>query len=136
MLAVAAVLVGRRLLNQAAEQSTFLPDEAVVSSIVDGQTLEVAPRAGGPSIHVRLLGIKLSHDAQARKWLTANVVGQNIRLERDKRRRASDGAQLAYVYLGDSLVNAELIRLDYARHDSYPGDSASYSRQLREAALK
>lgn len=85
---------------------------------------------------VRLLGVKIGDDAQARKWLATNVLGQRIHIERDKRRRTMDGAQLGYVYLGDVLINAELIRQGLARHDSYPGDSESYARRLRKAALK
>jgi len=134
-LVVAIALLGRGQLHQAPPESG-LPDEAVVSSIIDGQTLEVRPTADPSSIRVRLLGIKISDDAQARQWMMTNVVGHNIRIERDKRRRANDGAQLAYVYLGDVLINEDLIRRGYARHDGYPGDSENYARRLRKAALK
>jgi endonuclease YncB( thermonuclease family) len=134
-LAIAAALAVRGLFQRSTVEPGIMPGEAVVSSVVDGRTLKVA-QAGKPFAQVRLLGVQVADDAQARQWLAANLAGQTIRIQRDKRRRASDGAQLAYVNLGDTLVNAELIRLGFARHDPYPGDSESYARRLREAALK
>lgn len=86
---------------------------------------------------VRLLGIgRMTDETAAHRWLEENALNHTVRLEFDKRRRATDGAALAYVYLGDLFVNAELIRNGWARYDAYPGDSTSHAKLLREAAEK
>jgi endonuclease YncB( thermonuclease family) len=136
-LGIAAALVGRASLDWRDEAPAVLADDAVVLSILDGQTLEMAaPNEAQPAIRVRLLGIRLVDDVAARQWLAATLVNKPVRIERDKRRRATDGAQLAYLYLGPTFVNAELIRRGWANHDPYPGDSASRAKLLREAQLK
>jgi Staphylococcal nuclease homologue len=85
-------------------------------------------------VSVRLLGIGQSTDEiAAHRWLETNVLNRSVRLEFDKRRRAADGAALAYVYLGDLFINAELIRNGSARYDAYPGDSTSHAKMLRQA---
>lgn len=136
-LGIVAALVGRGWLDWRDEVPTLLPGEAVVLSIADGQTLEVAAENGGrPAVRVRLLGVRIVDDFSARQWLASNVVHQTVRIELDKRRRATDGAQLAYVYLGSMFVNAELISRDWATHEPYPGDSARHARLMREATPK
>ncbi len=131
---VAAALAGRAWLYPRDEVSTVLPDDAVVLSIMDGQTLEVAAQsATQPPTRVRLLGIRVVDNASAQQWLKSNLAQQTVRIELDKRRRATDGAPLAYVYLGPTFVNAELIRRGWARHEPYPGDSASHAKLMRVA---
>jgi endonuclease YncB( thermonuclease family) len=133
-LGIAVALAGRSWLDRRDEVSTVLPDEAVVLAIVDGQTLELAPQDNSrPATRVRLLGIHVVDDFSAHQWLASNLANQPVRIELDKRRRATDGTQLAYVYLGSTFVNAELIRSGWARHEPYPGDSTSHARLLREA---
>jgi len=136
-MAIAAALLGRALLDRTKEAPGLLPGDALVSAVIDGQTLELAQQdeAKGTA-RIRLLGIHVIDEDAARQWLTANVVGRNVHFELDKRRRANDGAQLVYVYLGGTFVNAELIRLGCARHNPYPGDSESHARQLRAAGKK
>ena len=135
-LAAAAALVGRNWMHRAGEDPGPPPDEAVVASVIDGRTLEVVARKADPPARLRLLGIEIVDGAHAEQWLATNLLQQSVRVERDKRRRAHDSAWLAYVFLGDTLVNAELIRHGWARHDPYPGDSESYARQLRAASVK
>jgi endonuclease YncB( thermonuclease family) len=130
--AIAAALLGRALLDRTKEPPGLVPGDAVVSAVIDGQTLELARQnQAQTATRIRLLGIQIIDEDAARQWLAANVVGQTVHIELDKRRRAGDGAQLAYVYLDSTFVNAELIRLGCARHNPYPGDSESYARQLR-----
>ena len=133
-LGIAAALGGRCWLDQQGETSTLFLGDAIVSSVIDGQTLEIAARTEGQAAgRVRLLGIQVSDQASARDWLAANLIKKTVRIELDKRRRAPDGAQLAYLYLGSTFVNAELISRGWAKHAPYPGDSASHARRLREA---
>jgi len=129
-LGIVTALVGRAWLTRPAEIATVLADDAVVLSIVDGQTLEVD---SSPATRVRLLGICVVDEVSAQQWLASNLINQTVRIELDKRRRAMDGAHLAYVYFGPMFVNAEMIRRGWARHEPYPGDSARHARLMREA---
>jgi endonuclease YncB( thermonuclease family) len=128
----AAILSLRCVLSRDESTPTLAEGTATVAAVIDGRTLSVA-HAEGESIEVRLLGLKVSNDAQAQSWLTENVVDQTVRIELDKRRRDRDGAQLAYVYVGHTFLNAELIRLGWAEFEAYPGDSARHAKLLREA---
>jgi endonuclease YncB( thermonuclease family) len=47
------------------------------------------------------------------------VAGKTVRLEFDERRRDRYGRLLAYVYVGNLFVNAELIRQGYAQVSTY-----------------
>jgi hypothetical protein len=105
--------------------------------IIDGQTLEVAVQdEARKATRVRLLGIRVVDGASAHQWLASNLVHQTVRIKLDKRRRATDGAHLAYVYLGPIFVNAEMISRGWARHEPYPGDSARHASLMREATGK
>lgn len=107
----------------------------MVAAVIDGRTLRIAPQTPGDAeLAVRLLGIEIANDAAACEYLAANIVGQSVRIELDKRRRDTDGAQFAYVYSSDTLLNAELVRQGWARAKPYPGDSARHAKLLREAA--
>jgi endonuclease YncB( thermonuclease family) len=137
VLGVAVALAGRSWLDRLDEVPTVLAGEAVVLSIIDGQTLEVAVQdEARKATRVRLLGIRVVDGASAHQWLASNLVHQTVRIKLDKRRRATDGAHLAYVYLGPIFVNAEMISRGWARHEPYPGDSARHASLMREATGK
>ena len=92
---------------------------------------------------VRLLGVKTPPNvdraaerdddpaAHALKALARSSSEAVIDL--DKRRIAADESWLAYVYCGEKLLNAEMIRAGAAKYDNYPGDNASIARRLRQA---
>ena len=95
-----------------------------------------------PDMTIRLLGISLlPEDAQgqrnlaesaelfARQFLTAGAV----RLQLDKRQRDVDQRFLAYVMVGDQMLNEELARAGFVRIATRPGDSQSIARRLRVA---
>lgn len=124
------LVVGRWFLSQRQSESPITARTFRVLRIVDGRTLQVEESG---SATVRLLGVEVRDENAASTYLAEHLVGQTIDIELDKRRRDRDGAQLAYVYLGDTFINAELIRLGFAGHDAYPGDSASHAKLLREA---
>ena len=85
---------------------------AQVRWVIDATTIQVA--LDGGQEHVAYLGIAaLGPPAtEANRRL---VEGQCVWLELDEPLRDGDSRLLAYVYVGDLMVNAELVRLGYAQ---------------------
>jgi micrococcal nuclease len=113
--AVAALLLGG--CGHAATRDRI----GVVSAVVDGDTIVV--RGVGT---VRYIGIdtpELHHPAKplqrlARRARDENrrlVLGQAVRIVRDREQRDRYGRLLGYVYVGDRMVNAALVRRGFAR---------------------
>ena len=50
------------------------------------------------------------------------AAGKRVRLELDRRRRDHYGRLLAYVWAGDTMLNAEMVRRGYAEVMSVPPD--------------
>lgn len=76
------------------------------------------------STAVRLLGIDAPESYQpggdiARDILEKYLLGRQVRLEADSVDRDDYGRLLRYVYVGDTLVNAELVRRGYAGYRSF-----------------
>ena len=72
-----------------------------------------------PEIHHSLKG----EEPGGREAATANrllVGGRHVRLELDVRARDRYGRLLAYVWIGDTMINAELVRLGYAQAMTVP----------------
>ena len=101
-----------------------------VIRVIDGDTIEIAGRR-----RVRYLGIDTPEvrnppehfGSEATEFNAQLVGGRNVRLEKDVSEVDRFGRLLRYVYVGDILVNAELVREGYARAVSYPPDTR-YSR--------
>jgi micrococcal nuclease len=105
-----------------------------VSRVVDGDTIEVempngrtedvryigvdTPETVDPSEPVGCFGPKASHFNQSL------VEGRRVRLRFDEERRDYYGRLLAYVYLGNRFVNAELLRRGLARAIYYSPNGA------------
>ncbi len=122
-----------------------------VVRVVDGDTLVVRQDGDatinnnrGDTIRVRLLGIdapesvKPNHPVElmgpeASAFTTEFVSGGQAHVVLDKRRIDQYGRYLAYIYVGDRMLNEELVRTGLARVSDYPGDSQSIARQLRKA---
>jgi micrococcal nuclease len=119
------------------------PSSGRVLRAVDGDTIVVAG-AGT----VRYLGIdtpELHHPSEpverfARRAARANarmVVGRVVRLVPDRERRDRYGRLLAYVYVGRTMVNAELVRRGLARaypfapNTTHAGEFARLEREAR-----
>jgi micrococcal nuclease len=94
------------------------PDATVVA-VVDGDTVRV--RLNGHVERVRYIGVdtpEVRHPTRGeepggREAAAANrrlVAGQRVRLELDVQERDRHGRLLAYVWVGDLMVNAELVR--------------------------
>ena len=121
-----------------------------VVRVVDGDTIIVRQQSQPPDpprvreARVRLLGIDtpetVKPNSPVEPWgpeateFTKRLTAEgNVRLELDKRRIDRYGRSLAYVYVGDRLLNEELVRAGLARVSVYPGDSATIERRLRAA---
>ena len=81
----------------------------------------------GEKLTLRYIGIdtpemSAADGAAARAQNVALVSGRTVRLEQDVSATDPYGRLLRYVWVGDLLVNAELIRLGYARAVAYPPD--------------
>jgi micrococcal nuclease len=105
------------------------PLEGVVVRVVDGDTIyvQLADRVekiryigvNTPEIHHPIKG----EEPGGREAAAMNrrlVGGRPVRLELDVRSRDRYGRLLAYVWLGDTMVNAELVRRGYAQVMTVP----------------
>ena len=102
-----------------------LPTEASVRRIVDGDTVQLADGQ-----LVRYIGINAPEVRRkvAGRWVDAPepfglaaseanrrlVEGRTVRLEYDVQTRDRFGRLLAYVYVGEAMVNEELVREGFA----------------------
>jgi len=92
--------------------------QARVATVVDGDTLRVQIKGDGEE-KVRLIGIDAPEEDEpffddAKQELVRLVKNQTVLLELDVEERDRYGRLLAYVWLGDKLINAELLRLGVA----------------------
>ena len=97
---------------------------ALVTRVVDGDTVEV--QLAGAEEDVRYIGVDTPESVvpgepvecfgeRASELNRALVEGERVRLVFGAERRDHYGRLLAYVYLGDTFVNAELLRRGVAR---------------------
>ena len=94
-------------------------EEAVVTGIIDGDTIEIE---GGES--VRYIGIDAPEEDEpyCQEATEANrnlVEGKRVRLEKDVEDKDEYGRLLRYVWVYHTMVNAELVRFGYAYSYSY-----------------
>ena len=94
-------------------------EEAVVTRVIDGDTIEIE---GGE--RVRYIGIDTPEVGEPyyQEATEANrnlVEGKRVRLEKDVDDRDEYGRLLRYVWIYHTMVNAELVRLGYAYSYSY-----------------
>jgi len=112
-----------------------------VLRVVDGDTIVV--QIDGRRERVRYIGIDTAEmndereaiGVRARDATEANerlVGGKSVRLEFDVQRRDKYGRLLAYVWVGDTLVNEELVRLGYAELLTIP-PNVKYAERLAAA---
>jgi micrococcal nuclease len=86
-----------------------------------GPTGPVSPSRSDPSTPPPpLIGgsIGVKQDPAARKFLMDLVLGKRVRLEYDDAPNKTKGTRRAYVFLDDTLVNAEMLRSGNARVDT------------------
>jgi micrococcal nuclease len=127
LLLAGLVLAGSAEASLAAETPKALVGQVV--SVVDGDTIKV--RMGDRVETVRYIGMnapELHHPEKGeepggREATEANrklVEGQTVRLELDVQERDRYGRLLAYVYLGDMMVNAEMVAQGYGQAMTIP----------------
>jgi micrococcal nuclease len=113
--------------------------DAVVERVVDGDTVVLANGQ-----RIRLLGIdtpETKHPdrpveaggAEATLLLRQLAEGQPVRLEFDKHRFDRHGRGLAYLFRGDTFINAEMVRAGWSRADLRFPLRSSYKQKLRAA---
>lgn len=106
-------------------------------AVLDGDTIAVS---GGEK--VRYVGINTPESKHPDKLpeycgqeaFEANrrlVAGKTVRLEFDQRSRDKYGRLLAYVYVDNVFINAELIRQGYAQVSTYKENQRYYREFLR-----
>ena len=122
-----------------------------VVRVVDGDTLIVrkpdaaeALLRSSRGVRLRLLGIDCPElerpdhpaepwSAEATEFTERFVAGRPVRLEFDRRRIDRYNRYLAYVFVGDRMLNEALVEAGLARVSTFPGDSESIARRLRKA---
>jgi micrococcal nuclease len=127
LLVGALLLVGFMGASLAADTPRTVIGQVV--AVVDGDTIQV--RIGGRTENVRYIGMdspEMRHPTRgeepgAREATETNrklVQGQTVRLELDVQERDGYGRLLAYVYLGDMMINAEMVAQGYAQVMTIP----------------
>jgi len=102
---------------------------ALVTRVVDGDTVEA--RIGGEVEDVRLIGVDTPETVKpgepvqcfgprASDYTHRLLEGQRVRFAFGVERRDAYGRLLAYAYLGDRFVNAQLVRRGLARTLTIP----------------
>jgi micrococcal nuclease len=98
---------------------------ALVIRVVDGDTAQMELENGGEE-GVRFIGVDTPESVapgqpvecfgkKASRFTTGLIEGERVELRFGAESRDRYDRLLAYVYLGDRFVNAELVRLGYAR---------------------
>ncbi len=103
--------------------------DGTVVKVVDGDTIHV--QVNGRVEKVRYIGVntpEVHHPTKGeefggREAAAVNrdlVTGQHVRLELDVQERDRYGRLLAYVWVGEVMINAELVRRGYAQVMTVP----------------
>lgn len=118
---------------------TVQPKQTVkVMRVVDGDTIEIE---GGQK--VRYIGMDTPETVDPRKPVQCFgeeasirnkelVEGKEVSLEKDVSETDKYGRLLRYVWIGDQMINEELVTEGYARLDTVPPD-VKYSIRLQTA---
>jgi micrococcal nuclease len=133
-----------------AQTTPTTKQEASVVGVVDGDTIKV--QINGQVERVRYIGMdtpETVHPSRPVEWMGKEasakneelVSGKAVLLEKDVSETDQYGRLLRYVYVGDMMVNAELVRLGYAQVSTFPPDVRyqdlflRLQREAREAGL-
>jgi len=111
----------------------------LVIRVIDGDTIHVDIER--KIYKVRYIGIdtpETRHPSKPVEWMGKEaaaknqelVGGQLVGLEKDVSETDKYGRLLRYVWIGDLMVNAELVRLGFAKVSTYPPDVKYQQRFL------
>ncbi len=146
LVVVLAVLFARYALEsprQGGESKSF--EQVRVERVVDGDTLLLVDRT-----RVRLIGVNTPETvkpdtplepwgAEASQFTRDFLAAGDVRLEFDEERLDQHGRTLAYVWVGDKLLNEELIRAGVGRaemHFHYASEKKDRFRAAQQEAKK
>jgi micrococcal nuclease len=140
LLALAALRQWRPELFERAAPRAVESGTYRVARVVDGDTLVLAD----PAERVRLIGANAPESVkpnwpvepygpEAAAFTREFLAGGQIRLEFDGSPRDKYGRILAYVYVGDRMLNEELIRAGLARAEMQYHYSAAMKSRFRRA---
>jgi endonuclease YncB( thermonuclease family) len=106
---------------------------AHVLRVIDGDTIEV--EIDGQPYRVRYIGMDTPEQGmpfyqEATQANAALVADQDVSLEKDVSETDRYGRLLRYVYVGETMVNEELLRQGYAQVATYPPDVSYQDRFL------
>ena len=111
-------------------------ERATVAEVVDGDTVELADGR-----RVRYIGVNTPETGrpyaqEAHRFNESLTLGQTVWLERDEMESDVYGRLLAYVWVGETFVNLELVRQGYANAFYVPpnGRYAALFAQAEEEA--
>jgi micrococcal nuclease len=121
---------------------------ATVMRVVDGDTIVVRTRAGRDE-RVRYIGVDTPESVkpdspvecfghEASDFNRRLVEGRSVRLVPDQEPEDRYGRTLAFVYVGPTLVNAELLRRGYARTIEIPPNTSKAAEfgRLQSVAMR
>ena len=100
--------------------------EYIVKKIINGDTIQLDTGETVKYIGIETPELNLKEGGseffakQASKYNQKLVFMKKVRLEFDKEREDNDGRKLAYVFVKKIFVNAELIKLGYAKAHIIP----------------
>jgi micrococcal nuclease len=117
-------------MDVAAPPSSTEGESARVTQVIDGDTIDV--RIGEIGYRVRYIGVNTPERdetcyQEAADANAALVSGQTVTLVKDTSETDQFGRLLRYVYVGDTFVNASLVRDGWAESVEYPPDTAHAS---------
>jgi micrococcal nuclease len=110
-----------------------------VVRVIDGDTIIVAPH-----VTIRLIGVNSPETVkpdwpvepfgpEASRFTHEFLAGGTVRLSFDRERVDRFGRHLAYVWVGDQMLNEELLRAGLARYEPQYHYSEAVKRRFREA---
>ena len=114
------------------EQNQSEYQDVLVTQVIDGDTITVE---GG--LRVRLIGIDAPERdeecyVEAKEYLKSMILHKEVDLEKDITDKDQYGRSLRYVWLGNKLVNAEIVRAGVAIAKQYDPDT-KYQRIIADA---
>lgn len=117
------------IVNKVISGDTIQLDNGETVKYIGIETPELNPREGGSEFFAR----------QASKYNQKLVFMKKVRLEFDKERKDKEGRTLAYVFQKNVFINAELIKLGYAKtnivppNDKYKNVFLDYEKKAQQS---